>query len=375
MQQVWRKRLRVTAWIALAATTLVLLISAVYKKNHKACKEVEVTFTGEGTNFFIEEKGVIELLKSNGLVIGQPVEEIDLRGLEDILKKDPWIANADLFFDNNQALQAIVEEKTPVARIFTTAGSSFYIDSACNRLPLSERLTARVPMFSNFPSDKLNLSRPDSQLLSSAKELAMFIQKDVFWKSQVAQIDITPDGFEMIPTLGSHVVLLGAGSDLQRKFDRLYSFYKQVWVKVGFEKYEKLDVRFNGQVVATVKGAKKPVVDSEKASIAYEKLLNETTREQEPAEERLAVVDRQAKSQERIASVKVRERTVSVSKKDAELLVKSTASKEEANKRFLNNQSNSKKPETEAVSKAVASDGSAEGRRVPKAIMRKPITP
>ncbi|MEJ7676644.1 MAG: hypothetical protein WKG06_01955 [Segetibacter sp.] len=139
MQQVWRKRWRNTGWSALAVVTLVLLVSAVHKKNHKVCKGIEVTFNGDGNNFFIEEKGVIDVLKANGLVMGQPVETINLRALEETLEKDKWIANAELFFDNQQMLRVIVEEKTPVARIFTVAGSSFYIDSACRKLPLSEK--------------------------------------------------------------------------------------------------------------------------------------------------------------------------------------------------------------------------------------------
>ncbi len=281
MQQVWRKRWRDTGWLALGAVTLVLLISAVHKKNLKVCKDIEVTFNGEENNFFIEEKGVIGLLKANGLVMGQPIETINLKVLEEALEKDKWIANAELFFDNKQVLQVIVEEKTPVARIFTSAGSSFYIDSACRKLPLSEKLSARIPMFTNFPSDKVKLSSPDCELLASVKELAMFIQADDFWKAQVAQVDITPDGFEMIPTVGNHIVELGKDGDWQRKFDRLFSFYKQVWTKVGFEKYEKLDVQFDGQVVATVKGAKPAIVDSAKVRKAYESLLGEAKKSSE----------------------------------------------------------------------------------------------
>jgi cell division protein FtsQ len=273
MQQVWRKRWRNTAWFTLAAVTLVLLVSAVHKKNNKTCKGIEVTFKDNGNNFFIEEKGVEDVLKANGLIAGQPLETIDLKALEATLKNDKWIADAQLFFDNNQVLQVIVEEKTPVARIFTSAGSSFYIDSACRKLPLSEKLSARIPMFTSFPTDRAKLSKPDSELLASVKELAMFIQADDFWKAQVAQIDITPDGFEMIPTVGNHAVELGKDGDWQQKFDRLFSFYKQVWTKVGFEKYEKIDVRFEGQVVATLKGTKPAIVDSAKVRTAYEDLF------------------------------------------------------------------------------------------------------
>jgi cell division protein FtsQ len=275
MQQVWRKRWRNTGWIALGAITLVLLVSAIQKKNHKDCAGVEVTFNREGNNFFVDEKGVIGLLKAYGPIKGESIENINLKALEQRLKSDRWIANAELFFDNKQVLQVIVEEKEPVARIFTVEGSSFYIDSACRRLPLSEKLSARIPMFTSFPSGRLVLSRPDSQLLGAAKELALFIQADEFWRAQVAQVDITPNGFEMIPTVGSHVVVLGKDGNWQQKFDRLFSFYRQVWTQVGFEKYEKIDVQFDGQIVATVKGAKPAKVDSVKARMAYENLLAE----------------------------------------------------------------------------------------------------
>lgn len=273
MQQVWRKRWRNTAWVGLAAITLVLLIGAVYKKNHSTCTGIEVTFRGDAN--FIDEKGVLGVLKEYGDIQGLTLESINLKALETKLEHDTWIANAELFFDNKQVLQVSVEEKQPAARVFTTTGSSFYIDSAGKRLPLSDKLTARIPMFTSFPSDKQPLAKPDSELLASVKQLAVFIQHDEFWNAQVEQVDITPDGFEMMPMVGNHMVELGKGGDWQKKFDRLFSFYKQVWTKVGFEKYEKLDVQFDGQVVATIRGAKPAVVDSAKAKAAYEKLLAE----------------------------------------------------------------------------------------------------
>src|SRR4051812_12798827 len=125
MQQVWRKRWRNTGWIALGAITLVLLVSAVNKKNHKVCSGIEVSFNKDGSNFFIDEKGVVAVLKSFGSIKGEPIENINLKTLEERLESDRWIANAELFFDNKQVLQVIVEEKEPVARIFTVNGSSF----------------------------------------------------------------------------------------------------------------------------------------------------------------------------------------------------------------------------------------------------------
>jgi cell division protein FtsQ len=201
------------------------------------------------------------------------------------LKTDNWIADADLFFDNNEVLQAVVVEKDPVARIFTVDGGSFYIDSTCEHLPLSDKLSARVPMFTNFPTDRTRLSRPDSELMASVKELALFIQGDDFWKAQVSQIDITPDGFEVVPTIGNHIVLFGDGEDYKEKFDRLFSFYKQVSTQVGFDKYEKIDVRFKGQVIATKKGTSATAVDTSKAKEVLVDLLTQSKKATEAPEE------------------------------------------------------------------------------------------
>lgn len=277
MHQVWRQRWINIGWVALGAISIVLLGAGIYKKNHKTCTGIEVSFEGEGTNFFIDEKGVIGLLKNQGVTEGIEIDKINLRQLESILENDNWIANAEIYFDNKQVLKVHVQEKQPVARLFTPDGSSFYIDSFCNRLPLSQKLSARIPMFTGFPSDRTVLSKPDSMLLASAKDVAIFIQNDEFWKAQVAQVDITPNGFEIVPTVGNHVISIGKDGNYQNKFDRLYSFYKQVWTKAGFEAYEKLDVRFEGQVVATIKGAStRSVIDSAKAINVMNKLIEDS---------------------------------------------------------------------------------------------------
>jgi cell division protein FtsQ len=372
MQQVWRKRWRSTGWIALGATTLVLLISAISKKNHKTCNGIEVSFNKDGSNFFVDEKGIVAILKSFGNIKGEEIDRIDLRALEERIKSDRWIANAELFFDNKQFLQVIVEEKEPVARIFTVSGSSFYIDSACNKLQLSEKLSARIPMFTNFPSDRPRLSRPDSELLASAKELAMFIQSDDFWKSQVAQVDITTTGFEMIPTIGSHVVLLGKDGNWQQKFDRLFSFYKQVWTQVGFEKYEKLDVQYDRQVVATVKGARPVRVDSVKARMAYENLL---------AGVKTQVLDSNG------AAVPVVQAGSATSKSAGSVLGGNTPATEVGSKTANNRTTTTvtarkvavtRLPVAATVSRAVLKHGVATNKggvqKVPKAIMKKPAT-
>ena len=73
--------------------------------------------------------------------------------------------------------------------------------------------------------------------------------------AQVAQVNIEPNGtFQMVPTLGDHTVLLGSVDQLEDKLNRLFTFYKKVWIGSGINAYQVIDCRFDHQVVALKKG-------------------------------------------------------------------------------------------------------------------------
>ena len=275
MRPLWKKKLVTAGWLALTAAGMVVLVAAATRKNHKECAGINVEITGAEDHFFVDEKEVAKLLNANGNLTGRSIETINLLVMEKRLENDKWINNAELFFDNNQLLQVVIEENEPVARIFTVGGYSYYIDSSCKKLPLSDRLSARVPMFTNFPSDRTRLGRVDSIMMVSLKDMALYINRVPFWKAQVAQIDINDNReLEMVPTVGNHTVLLGKADDFDEKFNRLFAFYQQVWTKVGLEKYDKIDVQYKGQVVATKRGSSASVVvDSAKAQRALDELM------------------------------------------------------------------------------------------------------
>lgn len=251
----WKKRLIQAAWILAGIGTVVLMGAAMQKKNRKTCTNIKIEISGIEENMFIDEKDILELVNHNRKVIGTPISMLNLHSMETALGKNPWVKNAEMFLDNQQVLQIQIEERQPVARVFTMQGGSFYLDSAGVRLPLSDKLSARVPMFTGFPSDNLKLSKPDSLLLKDMVKLGQFILADSFWTAQVAQVDLEPGRqFELIPVFGDHVVSIGKAEDLDAKFNRLYTFYKQAWLQHGIHYYEKINVQFDKQVVAVKKG-------------------------------------------------------------------------------------------------------------------------
>jgi len=251
-------------WVCIGGGMLSLLIAAIGKKNKEDCADYTVTIKNSEENLFIDANDIRKLLKAGAgsEIKGKKISEINLKRLEQLLRGNVWIRKAEMWFDNRNVLHVEVYEREPIARIFTTAGNTFYIDSTERKLPLSDKLSARVPVFTGF-IDKKVYSAKDSVLLTDVKNIATYISNDPFWMSQVAQINITPErNFELTPVIGNHLIKLGNGKDIEKKFNRLMIFYKQVLAQRGFDAYSTIDVQYNGQVVGTKRGSEKNKVDT-----------------------------------------------------------------------------------------------------------------
>lgn len=269
-----KKRAIQTFWILSGIGMVVLLGAAMQRKQALTCKDIRVSIAGAEEHMFIDEQDVLKLIKEQGVFEGRVMGKVALRSIEEALEQNPWIKNAELFFDNQRVLEVSIEERQPIARVFTAQGNSFYLDSVGIRLPLSDKLSARVPMFTGFPSDLEKLSKPDSLLLQGILSIGNYIMVDSFWRAQTAQIDINKEGqFELIPVVGNHRVVLGSAEELDAKLNRLYTFYRQAWLQNGIHRYEKLDVQYKGQVVAVKRGTAQALLDSAQARAQLNELM------------------------------------------------------------------------------------------------------
>lgn len=254
-----------TLWGTLGGATIFLLVAAIKSKGEHRCKGIEINIHGVSNNFFVDKKDIENAITASEKInpVGKTIGSFNLKKMELELEKDVWIKSAELFFDNNEILQVTVYEREPVARIFSTAGSTFYIDNELAMLPLSEKFSARLPVFTGFPTDSKVLSMPDSSLLLDIKNLSLAIQKDSFSMAMIEQIDITPQRlFEMIPKIGNQIIVFGDGKDVNIKLDKLKLFYKEIMVKAGWNKYSVINVQYRNQVVTKRRDAADIAADS-----------------------------------------------------------------------------------------------------------------
>jgi len=252
----WQTILVRVLWSIAGAALIVLFVIAWKAKEEKKCSSIEIELVGENTAaLFIDEKEILQIIHEQGIKEGLPIGAVNLNTLEKYLETIRWVKHVELFLDNTQVLQVKIEQRIPIARIFTASGNSFYIDKEGLQLPLKQLTVLRLPVFTNFPSDQQNLSKPDSLLLNDILHFTKAVQNDSFFMAQTAQVNIATNGdFELVPTVGDHLVLIGSVENIEDKLNRLYTFYKNVWVQSGLNAYQVIDCRFDNQIVALKKG-------------------------------------------------------------------------------------------------------------------------
>jgi len=252
----WQTILVRVLWSIAGAALIVLFVIAWKAKEEKKCSTIQIELVGENTAaLFIDEKEILQIIHEQGVKEGQAIGSLNLSTLEKYLETIRWVKHVELFLDNAQVLQVKIEQRIPIARIFTATGNSFYIDKEGLQLPLKQLTVLRLPVFTNFPTDQQKLSKPDSLLLNDIVHFTQAVATDSFFMAQTAQVNIADNGdFELIPSVGDHLVLIGSVEKIEDKLNRLYTFYKKVWVQSGLNAYQVIDCRFDNQIIALKKG-------------------------------------------------------------------------------------------------------------------------
>jgi len=264
-------------WCAMGLGAIALLVAAMREKNHQLCKGYQIEMVGSNDQLFLDKNKVEQILFLGVTPTNKPIQGFDLKQMEKKLKANVWVRDADLFFDNMDRLQIKVREREPIARLFTQSGNSFYIDTSAELLPLAETKAVELVVFTDLPDAIAKQKKSDSVLLQEIVHMAQFITGDPFWSAQIEQVEVKQNKtFELIPLVGKHFVEFGNGEQLEKKFNRLKTFYTQVLPQAGLDHYEKIDVQYQDQVVATKKAAPLSKQDSLLAVAKVKQMIAES---------------------------------------------------------------------------------------------------
>ena len=117
-------------------------------------------------------------------------------------------------------------------------------------MPLPKQFNFYTPVVTNVPY--LGKDSLGDVIRQEILYVVNTLQKDSFWSAQSAQIMLNDQyKFELMPVAGNQRIILGDTSRLKDKLENVYLFYVHVLNKIGWDKYEVLDARFDNQVVAS----------------------------------------------------------------------------------------------------------------------------
>lgn len=247
-----RKVLQFLFSLVIIGCCIVGITSASKIENAKTVRVVDIRIENGNKYHFLDKKQVADMVINNRHIdiLNMPMSKVDIQSMERIIAANPWVAKAQVYIDNGRALHLNVTQRIPVVRIFDDSGSSYYLDTTLSAMPLSANYVHYTHVVTNVP-----VLRDDSMANALKGEivgLVKFIEGSRFWNTQISQIIMQPDNtFQLVPILGKQQILLGDTTHMAEKFDNLFRFYMKVLNRIGWDKYDVLDLRFRGQVVAS----------------------------------------------------------------------------------------------------------------------------
>nr|WP_299073413.1 cell division protein FtsQ/DivIB [uncultured Allomuricauda sp.] len=233
-------------WNYIKLTFLSIAIIGLYgfaehRSKKKRVSDISINFLGD-SDLYLTEASVNKLLIQNyGVVKNRAKEELVLNTIEDVIRSNDMVKNAQVYLTVNGELISKIVQRKPVGRV--EGVSKFYLDDLGERMPLSSHHSARVPIITGKITGKS---------LEDAYTILNYINEDDFLRKNVIGIHVEEEGkYQLKFRLENFVVNLGGVENLNEKFKNFMAFYAKAAKDNSLEKYATVSLEFNNQVVCT----------------------------------------------------------------------------------------------------------------------------
>lgn len=210
--------------------------------NSMICSEVNINIEKGDTPGFLTSRDVKNILVAQKLYpLGQNLLDVNTRNIEDYLKSNTLIENAECYQTLKGKIFINLAQRQPVLRIKSINGDDYYLD--CKGKIISDI---------SYSSNQIVASGYISQRYAKKylTGIGRIFVKNSFWNSEIEQINVLKDGsVELVPRVGNHIVYLGEPFNIERKLKRLYDFYVYGLNKIGWNKYQYINLEFDNQII------------------------------------------------------------------------------------------------------------------------------
>lgn len=235
-------------FLAMVAYITYAMTSMSSSDPYEVCADIVLKIEENPKANFVNKAIIEEMLKNARLYPkGKLMKDVDTRQIENTLKSNNFIKTVQCYKTSNAKLCIEISQRTPVMYILPDNSNGYFIDEDGKIIPntsySSNLIVATGDIDSNYATSKL-------------AQLGQFIQDDEFWDNQLEQIHVTLDNehkrvIELVPRIGQQIIYLGSVDNYESKLHRLKTFYDKAMSTVGWNKYKKINLEYNNQIICT----------------------------------------------------------------------------------------------------------------------------
>lgn len=215
------------------------------------CKSLDINIAATSSSGFVTAQDIDDELKGlSKRISAVPLRKLNTLEIERKIQGMDNIESVNCVILSTGDVKLDVEPLVPVARVFDLGnGTNYYINKDGKQMRANARYRLDVPVVTGRFSEK---ARPQDVI-----PVLDFIASDPGLASLVSSLRVASNGdVYIIPRLRGHVVNLGDTANLANKVERLMVFYHKVLPVKGWEYYDTISVKWQGQVVAKRHGNK-----------------------------------------------------------------------------------------------------------------------
>ena len=251
-------------WVLFAVGLILIVFFANTENNNDVAKKPDISIHVEGENTFLTESELLDRLIYKRLYQkNMKVNLVNIKKIEAAIIKMEEVKKVRVYKNIGESWNIDVELRNPIARIFTLSQKAYYLDDEGFTMGRSSLHTAHVLVFSGFITENMekssvkeiinNDSLKSIRKLDDIYRISNYVCKDSLMNALIGQVYLEKNGdFILIPLVGKQTILFGsANSDevVADKFNRLKVFYKEGMPHEGWEKYNTIIVKYEGQIV------------------------------------------------------------------------------------------------------------------------------
>lgn len=252
MSQAKKYKIWIFIWATVIIAATVYWFYTIYQNKTERYKSYSIAIQEEASGNFITENEIEKALKPFLSKDSTKDNKFNIHAVEQQISKIPQVEKAKIFIGINGKLNIEIQQRRALCRVINKQGVSFYVDENAVKFPLSNIFTARVPIvLGNIETNMLE-SRKDSVLLRRIVNVLNQTKKMKFWDICVDQIYVNESKeIEIVSNIGQQRIVIGDDTNIENKLNTVMAFYKQGLNNLGWDKYKKIDVRFNNQIICS----------------------------------------------------------------------------------------------------------------------------